>query len=337
MGGSAPRAASARRRLGRSGVWVTALSLGTAPLGNLFGAVTDRQAAAVLDAAFEVGIGYLDTAPHYGVGLAEERLGRALAGRDRAAFTLSTKVGRLLRPLRDGEQPDAQGFVDTPPRAREWDFSAAGIRASLEASLERLGLDRIDVALLHDPDNHEREVYEAGYAALAALRAQGVVGAIGAGMNQSAMPTRFVRDFDLDVVLCAGRYTLLDQSALADLLPECGRRGTSVVFGGVFNSGLLANPRPGATFDYVTAPEQLVRKAQTIAAVCARHGVPLKAAALQFPLRQPAAASVLVGCRSEAEVRENAALFAHPIPDLLWAELAESGLVAPEAVRLGGY
>lgn len=306
---------------------MTALSLGTAPLGNLFTAVTDQQATAVVDAAFEVGIGCFDTAPHYGVGLAEQRLGLALAGRERSSFTLSTKVGRLLRPLRDGEAADGQGFVDTPPRAREWDFSEAGIRASVEASLERLGVDRIDIALLHDPDAHEREVYRTGYQALARLREQGVVGAIGAGMNQAAMPARFVRDFDLDVVLCAGRYSLLDQSALADLMPQCARRGTSVLVGGVYNSGLLANPRPGATFDYAPASADLLGRAQALARVCERHGVPLKAAAVQFPLRQPVVAGVLVGCRTEAEVRDNAAAFRHPIPDELWTDLARSGLI----------
>lgn len=310
---------------------MTALSLGTAPLGNLFTAVTDEQAAAVVDAAFEVGIGCFDTAAHYGVGLSEQRLGRALAGRERASFTLSTKVGRLLRPLRDGEAADGQGYVDTPPRAREWDFSEAGIRASIEASLDRLGLDRIDVALLHDPDEHEREVYRTGYGALARLRDEGVVGAIGAGMNQSAMLARFVRDFDLDVVLCAGRYTLLDQSALADLLPQCARRGTSVLIGGVYNSGLLANPHPGATYDYAPAPAGLLDRARTLARVCERHGVPLKAAAVQFPLWQPAVAGVLVGCRTEAEVRENAAAFGHHIPDELWTDLARSGLIPDPA------
>lgn len=323
---------SDRRPLGRSGVSVTALSLGTAPLGNLFTAVTDDEAAATIDAAFDVGIGYIDTAPHYGVGLAEERLGRALAGRDRASYTLSTKVGRLLRPQRPGEDAQPQGFVDAPARVREWDFSADGVRASVEASLTRLGLDRIDVALLHDPDDHEQDVYESAATALAQLRAEGVVRAIGAGMNQTAMLTRFVRDFDLDVVLCAGRYTLLDQSALADLLPECERRGTSVVIGGVYNSGLLADPKPGARFDYAPAAAELVRAAERLDEVCARYDVPLKAAAVQFPLRQPVVASVLVGCRTEAEVRDNAAVFEHPIPEDLWTELADSGLVAAGSV-----
>jgi D-threo-aldose 1-dehydrogenase len=326
-----------RHVLGRSSVSVTALSLGTAPLGNLFTPVTDAEAMAVVDAAFDVGIGYLDTAPHYGVGLAEERLGRALADRrqdpGRATFTLSTKVGRLLRPLRPGEDPDPQGFVDTPSRTRDWDFSAAGIRRSIEESLARLGLDRIDVALLHDPDEHEQNVYETAYGALADLRRQGVVGAIGAGMNQSAMLTRFVRDLDLDLVLCAGRFTLLDQSALKDLLPECERRGTSVVIGGVYNSGLLADPRPGARFDYAPASAALVRTAESLAELCGTFGVPLKAAAVQFPFRQPTVASVLVGCRSAAEVHDNAAVFEHPIPEELWTAIAKSGLVAEGALN----
>jgi D-threo-aldose 1-dehydrogenase len=323
-----------RAELGRSGVTVTALSLGTAPLGNLFAAVDERGAAEVVAAALACGIGYLDTAPHYGVGLAEERIGRALAESavKRGDLTISTKVGRLLRPLAPGEAPDAQGFVDTPPRARVWDFSRDGIRASLEASLTRLGLDRIDIALLHDPDDHEREVYETGYAALAELRAEGVVGAIGAGMNQTAMLTRLVRDFDLDVVLCAGRYTLLDQSAYADLLPECVRRGTSVVIGGVFNSGLLADPKPGATFDYAPARAELVDRALAIKEVCDSFGVALRAAAVRFPLRHPAVASVLVGCRSAAEVRDNAAVFETEIPDSLWSALADQGLV-PESAQ----
>jgi D-threo-aldose 1-dehydrogenase len=322
-----------RAVLGRSSVSVTPLSLGTAPLGNLFRAVTDQEAAAVVAAALDAGIGYIDTAPHYGLGLAEERLGRALAESPvkRADLTLSTKVGRLLRPLEAGEEVDGQGFVDTPARARVWDFSRDGIRASIEASLVRLGVDRVDIALLHDPDDHEREVYESGYAALDELRAEGVVGAIGAGMNQSAMLTRLVRDFDLDVVLCAGRYTLLDQSALADLLPECERRGTSVVVGGVYNSGLLADPKPGAPFDYTPASDDLLGKALAIKEICDAFGVPLRAAAVQFPLRHAAVASVLVGCRSLAEVRDNAAMFAWQIPDTLWSALADAGFLAEGA------
>jgi D-threo-aldose 1-dehydrogenase len=320
-----------QHRLASREVHVTALGLGTAPIGNLYHAVTDERARAVVDAALDAGMGYLDTAPHYGLGLAEERLGAALAGRPRDTFTVSTKVGRLLRPLRAGETVDGQGFVDVPPRAREWDFSRAGIRASLESSLERLGLDRVDVVYLHDPDDHERDVYEHGYAALAELRDQGVVGAIGAGMNQSTMLTRLVRDFDLDVVLCAGRYTLLDTAALADLLPECQRRGTSVVIGGVYNSGLLADPKPGARFDYVPASDTLVARARAIADVCAEYGVPLRAAALRFPFGHPSVASVVVGCDAVEQVADNVAMFRYPIPYGLWPDLAGRGLIPEHA------
>lgn len=321
-----------RRTLGRGGVPVTALSLGTAPLGNLGTAVSAGQAAAVVDAAFEAGIGYFDTAPHYGVGLAEERLGAALRQRERGSFTVSTKVGRRLRPLRPGEAADGWGFVDTAPRTREWDFSRDGVRAALESSLGRLGLERVDIALLHDPDAHGEDVYEHAYDALARLRADGVVGAVGVGMNQCAMPARFVRDLDLDVVLCAGRYTLLDQGALADLLPECARRGTSVVIGGVFNSGLLADPRPGATYDYAPAGHAMLGRALALRDVCAAHGVPLRAAAVQFPLRHPAVASVLVGCRTAAQVRDAAAMFEFPVPEGLWTELVGRGLLAEGSV-----
>jgi D-threo-aldose 1-dehydrogenase len=313
--------------LGRSGLTVSALSLGTAPLGNLFVPVAEEDADVTVTAALEAGLTYVDTAPHYGLGLAERRLGRALAGRPRDGFVLSTKVGRLLRPPTPGQATDAKEFVGGPPGRRVWDFSGDGVRRSLEESLERLGLDRVDVVFLHDPDDHEREVYEQAFPALAELRAQGVVGAIGAGMNQAEMLTRFVRDLDLDVVLVAGRWSLLDQRALAELLPACAARGVAVVVGGVFNSGLLADPRPGATFDYTPAPPELVARAEALAAVCARHGVPLRAAALAFPFGHPAVTSVLVGARSAAEVRDDVAMYGLPVPDDLWAELTAGGLL----------
>jgi D-threo-aldose 1-dehydrogenase len=317
--------------LGRSGVRVSALGLGTAPLGNLFAPVAERDADATVRAALAAGLSFVDTAPHYGLGVAERRLGRLLAGRPRDGFTLSTKVGRLVRPLAPGETSDPEGFTDTPPAKRVWDFSGDGVRRSLEESLDRLGLDRVDVVLVHDPDDHEREAYEQAFPALAELRDQGVVRAIGAGMNQAEMLTRFVRDLDLDVVLVAGRYSLLDQRALAELLPTCAGRGTAVVVGGVFNSGLLADPRPGATFDYAPAPPELVDRAVRLAEVCARHRTPLRAAALAFPFGHPAVTSVLVGARSAAEVSDAVACFRRPVPDALWAELVATGLL-PEQV-----
>jgi D-threo-aldose 1-dehydrogenase len=313
--------------LGRSGLAVSALSLGTAPLGNLFAPVAEADADATVRVALEAGLTYVDTAPHYGLGLAERRLGRLLAGRPRDSFTLSTKVGRLVRPLGAGETADPEGFADTPPAKRVWDFTGDGVRRSLEESLDRLGLDRVDIVLVHDPDDHERDAREEAFPALAELRDQGVVRAIGAGMNQAEMLTRFVRDLDLDVVLVAGRYTLLDQRALAELLPACAARGTAVVVGGVFNSGLLADPRPGAAFDYAPAAPELVDRAVRLAEVCARHGTPLRAAALAFPFGHPAVTSVLVGARSAAEVQDAVAGFQRPVPAALWADLVDRGLL----------
>jgi len=313
--------------LGGSGLRVTRLGLGTAPLGNLFTEVQEPDADATVDAALGAGITFVDTAPHYGLGVAERRLGRRLAQVPRDRFVLSTKVGRLVRPLEAGEMADPEGFTATPRAKRVWDFSRNGVRRSLEESLDRLGLDRIDVALVHDPDNHEREAAEHALPALAELRDQGVVRAIGAGMNQAEMLTRFVRELDLDLVLMAGRYSLLDQGALAELLPACVERGVAVVIGGVFNSGLLADPRPGATFDYAPAPPELVERAGRLQAVCARHGVPLRAVALAFPFGHPAVASVLVGARTAAEVQDAVAMLGRPVPADLWTELVAEGLL----------
>ncbi|MFE4829469.1 aldo/keto reductase [Streptomyces sp. NPDC056672] len=317
--------------LGRGAVRVTGLSFGAAGIGNLYTPVEPGRATAAVDAAWDAGIRYFDTAPHYGLGLSERRLGEALRDRPRDEYTLSTKVGRLLEPVAAGAPVDddlAHGFAVPATHRRVWDFSADGIRRSIDASLGRLGLDRIDIVYLHDPDTHAEEAFHQAYPALERLRAEGVVGAIGAGMNQTAMLTRFLRDTDTDVVLCAGRFTLLDQSALTELLPEAAARGRSVVVGGVFNSGLLADPRPGATYDYTAAPPALLERALRMDAVTRRHGVPLRAAALHYPLRHPAVASVLVGTRSAAEVRDAAELAARTVPEDLWAELRAEGLLA---------
>jgi D-threo-aldose 1-dehydrogenase len=306
------------------------LGLGCAPLANLYRAVTDEDAGATVAAAFDTFGGaatYLDTAPHYGLGRSEERLGRALAGRDRGSYLLSTKVGRRLRDLLPGEEPDGQGFTDTPRRARVWDFTADGIRATLDSSLERLGVDAVDIVYLHDVEDHLPEVYATGFAALADLRDQGVVKAIGFGMNYSGVMARLVADLDVDVVLCAGRWTLLERAALDDLLPVCEQRGTQVVVGGVYNSGLLADPRPGAHYDYAAAPQEMLQRALDMAAVCAEFGVPLRAAALRFPFGHPAVVSALVGAANAAEVRDNAAMFGHDIPDDMWHALVERGLL----------
>ncbi|WP_327157796.1 aldo/keto reductase [Streptomyces tubercidicus] len=315
------------RELGRTGVTVPPLGLGCAPLGNLYRAVPEAQAREVVRTALATGARYFDTAPHYGVGLSEERLGRALRGHDRTTYTLSTKVGRRLRPLAPGERAAGEGFVDTPARARVRDLSRDGIRATLEASLTRLGVDAVDIVYLHDVEDQLREVYETGFPALAELRAQGVIRAVGFGMNHSDVLARLVADLDVDVVLCAGRWTLLERTALDDLLPVCARRGTSVVVGGVYNSGLLADPTPGAPYNYAPAPAPVLDRARQLAAVCAEFDLPLKAAALRFPFGHPAVAAAVVGAAAPDEMAENARLFTHHIPDALWHTLVARGLL----------
>lgn len=322
----------ARRAIGPGGVEVTELSFGAAGLGNLYTPITDEEAAAAIDAAWEAGIRYFDTAPHYGIGLSERRLGEALRARPRGTYTLSTKAGRLLEAVERPTGDDlAHGFAVPATHRRIWDFSADGIRRSLEASLTRLGIDRVDIVYLHDPDDHAEQAFREGYPALERLRSEGVVGAIGAGMNQTVMLTRFVRDTDVDAVLCAGRYTLLDQSALTELLPAAHERGRAVVIGGVFNSGLLADPRPGATYDYTTAPQDLVDRARRLQTIAKRHGTTLRAAALAFPLAHPAVTTVLVGARSPREVRDAAEQFASEVPDAFWREARSTGLLPTEA------
>ncbi|ELP67250.1 oxidoreductase, aldo/keto reductase family protein [Streptomyces turgidiscabies Car8] len=314
--------------LGRSGVEITGLAFGAAAIGNLFTEVTEEQAHDAVSAAWDAGIRYFDTAPHYGIGLSERRLGAALREHPRSAYTISTKVGRRLEPAGTPAGDDlANGFAVPATHTRVWDFSADGVRRTLEASLERLGVDHIDVVYLHDPDDHAEQAFREAYPALEKLRSEGVVRAIGAGMNQAEMLTRFVRDTDVDVVLCAGRYTLLDRSALTELLPAAVERGTSVVIGGAFNSGLLADPRPGATYDYATVSGELLDRALRMKAVAERHGITLRAAALAFCAAHPAVAGVLVGTRSAAEVRDCAEQFAVSVPQAFWQELRDTGLL----------
>ncbi|WP_055564997.1 aldo/keto reductase [Streptomyces atriruber] len=324
--------APARRLLGPGGVEVTELSFGAAGIGNLYSPITDEQAATALDHAWNAGIRYFDTAPHYGLGLSERRLGEALRGRDRSSYVISTKVGRILEPADEvsGDDLADGGFAVPRTHRRVWDFSADGVRRSIESSLTRLGVDRVDVVFLHDPDNHAEEAFREGYPALEKLRSEGVVGAIGAGMNQAEMLTRFVRDTDVDAVLCAGRYTLLDHQALTELLPAASERGASIVIGGVFNSGLLADPKPGARFDYTEAPPDLLARARALRTVAERHGTTLRAAALAFPFGHPAVASVLVGIHAPEQVTDAAAQFAADVPADFWQEAREAGLLPPE-------
>lgn len=308
-------------RLWRSGVTLTEMSFGGAAIGNLFTAVSDDDARAAVNAAWDGGIRAFDTAPHYGLGLSERRLGEALAGRPRDEYVISTKVGRLLVPGPGGGTRGADGFDVPDVLERRWDFSADGVRRSLAESLDRLGLDRVDLALIHDPDDHGEQALREAYPALEQFRACGVVRAIGVGMNRTGLLTRFVRETDIDVVLVAGRWTLLDWSALADVLPAALERGVSVIAGGVFNSGVLARPGPGSTYDYESAPPAVVERARYLERICARYGVPLRAAAARFPLRHPAVASVLIGARSAAEITDALALWPTPIPEELWEEL----------------
>ncbi|MGH3646367.1 MAG: aldo/keto reductase [Micromonosporaceae bacterium] len=312
------------------GVTVSRLGLGAAQLGNLYRPVDDETAAGAVDAAWKAGIRYFDTAPHYGLGLSERRLGAALRGRPRADYAISTKVGRLLEPSPEtADERDAEGFDVPAAYRRRWDFSRDGVLRSLESSLERLGLDRVDIVYLHDPDDHPEQALTEGYPALHELRSQGVVGAIGAGMNQWQLPARFVRETDIDVVMLAGRYTLLEQPAHAEFLPLCAERGVAVVAAGVFNSGLLAadRPAPGATYNYTAAPAALIARAEWLAGVCEPHGVTLPQAAIAYPLRHPAVRCVVVGARSPAQVRRNAELYAAGVPDALWEELTAEGLL----------
>jgi D-threo-aldose 1-dehydrogenase len=306
------------RTLGRSEVNVGRVALGAAALGGLFTAVDPDEAVSVVHRALELGLTHIDTAPQYGHGVSERRVGAALASVPRDSFTLSTKVGRLI-VARDGA--DTGWFADAPPSDAVFDFTPSGIEQSLAESLERLGLDRVDVVLIHDPDDHLDEAIDGAYPTLARLRDTHVIGAIGVGVNSVGTALRFVRETEIDAVLIAGRWTLLDRSAGDELLPECGTAGVSVIVGGVFNSGILANPGPNATYDYLPAPSHLVARAEQFAAACKRHDVALSAAALQFPYRHPAVDSVLVGPRSVAELEASIAGLHVHIPDALWAEL----------------
>jgi len=315
--------------LGGTGLSVTRLGLGTAPLGGLFREVPEDQAVGVVERAWAAGLRFFDTAPLYGSGLSEQRVGSGLGHRPRDHFVLATKVGRLLRP--DAPPEPGQQYKGTPPVNPVFDFSAAGAERSLAESLERLGMHRVDVVHIHDPDDHHDEALGGAYKALAGLRRNGKISAIGAGMNQTEMLARFAREADFDCFLLAGRYTLLDQSGLKELLPLCAERGIAVICGGVFNSGILADPGLGGHYNYLPAPPEVVARARRLQAVCERHGVPLPAAAIQFPLGHPAVASVVVGARSAAELDEDVDMFRWPIPAVLWADLRREGLVASEA------
>jgi D-threo-aldose 1-dehydrogenase len=313
--------------LGRTKLTVTKFGLGTAPLAGLFEEVEEGKAIRVIERAWEAGIRFFDTAPLYGHGLAEIRLGKVLRQMPRDEFTLASKVGRLLRA--DAPPEPGQSFRGTPPVNPKFDFSYDGVMRSFEESLERLGLDRIDILHIHDPDNHFDEALKGACRALDRLRADGVIAAVGAGMNQAEMLTRFARERTFDCFLLAGRYTLLDQVALKELLPECIERGIAIIAAGVYNSGILADPKPGARYNYQAAPPDLLERARRIREVCSRHGVPLKAAAVQFPLGHSAVSCVVIGCRSVDQLDESLEMFELEIPPAMWQDLKDQDLLLP--------
>jgi len=324
------------RPIGRTGVEVTTFGLGTATLGGNRVPISQDTAKAVVRAAWDSGVRYFDTAPFYGLGFSERRVGDALRAEDRAAWVLSTKVGRLLRP-RSKTGPREDGWLTQMPFEVEYDYSHDGIMRSVEDSLQRLGLARIDILYVHDIGEyqhgeanagHMTTLRESGRKALERLRSSGAVRAVGLGVNETRVLMDVLGWADWDVFLLAGRYTLLEQAPLDDLLPLCERRGTSIVVGGPLNSGILAGRD---TWNYAPAPEEVRQRARRIGAVCERHGVALPAAALQFPLAHPVVASVIPGPRSAEEFAENAALLRAPIPPALWNELRAEGLLHPAA------
>jgi D-threo-aldose 1-dehydrogenase len=300
----------------------TKLGIGGGPLGGLFAPVSPETVEAVIERAWEHGVRLFDVAPLYGHGRAERFVGRVLRTKPRDEFVLSTKVGRLLR-AEAADQPS--DFAETEGVGPVFDFSAAGVRRSLEESLERLGLDRVDIVYLHDPEEHLDQALREALPELARQRDAGVIGGIGVGTNRVATAVRFVREADIDCVLLANRITLLDRSGEAEALPLCAERNVAVIAGGVFNSGVLASPHGAPRYEYTLAPNDVRARAVALEQICKQHGVPLAAPAVQFPLRHPAVASVVVGVRSVSELDENTAAFNMPLPTELWDELLADG------------
>jgi aryl-alcohol dehydrogenase-like predicted oxidoreductase len=319
-----PMVASTMVQIGRTDVRVSGLGVGGTPFGDMYAEVPDATAVATVRAAFAAGVRYFDTAPLYGVGRAERRLGLGIAGLPRDEITISTKIGRILQ--------DADGTV-----APTFEYTPHAVVASLESSLGRLGLDRVDIVHVHDPDDHLDEVIATTLPLLQEMKAAGRIGAVSAGMNHAGPLARFVEAGLVDCVMVAGRWTLLDQSAIHELLPAATAQGASVIAAGVFNSGVLADPDgPHAHYFYARTPADVLAKVRRISDVCRGHGVSLRAAALQFPLTHPAVATVCIGCRSPQEVADNVAGLAEAVPAELWIALAEAGLLAPDAVPADG-
>jgi D-threo-aldose 1-dehydrogenase len=335
-----------KEAIGTAGLTISNIGFGGAPLGNLFAAIPEDVVQDSLDAAFNAGIRYFDTAPLYGFGLSESRYGQGLAAYERDQLAISSKVGYTLRPLAPGEAPPFDQFVDAPPMTVEYDYSRDAVLRSIEGSLQRLQTDRIDLIYIHDPDegvslqrdfdpyekSHLSEVMEQTYPVLDELRSQNVIKAIGVGMNQWQMLADFAAAGDFDCFLLAGRYTLLEQESLEKLLPLCEQRGVRIVIGGPYNSGILATgPVEGACYNYALAPVDILERTREIEAVCKRHAVPLAAAALQFPLAHPVVAAIIPGARSPDELNANVQLCQFEIPADLWVELKAEQLIHVDA------
>lgn len=306
-------------------VKVSRLSLGTAPLGGLFKTVPEAESDAVIHEALDAGIAYIDTAPLYGYGVGELRVGRGIKGHHRQPV-ISTKVGRLLRP---GKNLEYDKFPDSDPNIEIYfDTSAAGIRRSLEESLKRLGRNSVEIAYIHDADSWVREAIDVVYPELHRMRDEGLIKAIGIGMNWCPTSIAIMRETELNIALIAGRFTLLDQSAQDELYPLALKKKVSIIAAGVFNSGVLANPVPGNYYDYEPASHEIIEKARAIGKYLEKFDISLPAAALQFPLRHPAVASVLTGAGSVKELRENISNFDAQIPDDLWSQMESEGLIS---------
>jgi D-threo-aldose 1-dehydrogenase len=321
----------------------TELGLGTAPLANLYRPLTEQQAQATMDAAWKAGIRYLDTAPLYGLGLSETRLNHFLRGKKRSDYVISTKVGRLLEVCEPSKRTGIGKFFDTPSRRERFDYTYDGIMRSLEFSLERLGLDHVDILFVHDidvfthgstevRDKHVETLMGSGYKALVRLRDEKVIKAFGAGVNEWQVSETLLRRGNFDLFLLAGRYTLLEQEALTSFLPLCEERGAGIVIGGAYNSGILASgAKPGAMYNYSKAPKDVMDRVRQIEAICKRHKVRLPEAALRFPMMHPAVITVIPGASSPAEIALNTKTMARKIPNALWRDLKAEGLVRPDA------
>jgi D-threo-aldose 1-dehydrogenase len=335
-------AATDLRQLGSTALKTSVLGLGGAPIGGFRFALSEEQGVQTVTAAYDAGLRYFDTSPYYGYGRSELIYGFALRSRPRDSFVLSTKVGRWMAPLREGEAVAGWRAGGLPFKAT-FDYSRDGTLRSLEQSLLRLGMARIDIALIHDvdvwthgsqeeADRRFKETMGGCFPALAELRRAGVIGAIGVGLNETAMSLRFAREADIDCIMLAGRYTLLEQGALDELLPLCDRKGMSILLAAPLNTGILATgAREGATYDYKPAPPAIMDQVRRIEAICRRHNVELASAALQFPLGHPRLTSIVAGATKPSEVRENAARMSAPIPADLWRELKRESLLAEAA------